>query len=138
MNKEYPEEQVDKACDFYFNEKPAKAEKEPTDHSTRFVTTFHFQHKSNGKILNKHWNILQQDPISKPSSHWYLESPTVKPPTSKIKLPPSKLKNIHTNPNTTTLIPLTGMYQCKKALCKTCSFVQHGKKSFSQKEKHIH
>lgn len=27
------------------------------------------------------------------------------------------------------------MYQCKKALCKTCSFVQHGKKSFSSKGK---
>lgn len=33
------------------------------------------------------------------------------------------------------LIPLVGKYQCHKALCKTCKFVQHGKKSFSTKGK---
>ena len=79
----------------------------------RFITTFNFQYKKMENILSTHWNILQQDPL--------------------LKTILSKLKSNQVTPNPTLLIPLVGMFQCKKARCKTCLFVQHGKKSFCSK-----
>lgn len=56
-------------------------------------------------------------------------------PHLKNKIAPSKFKPISTTPPVLLLIPLVGMYQCRKALCKTCNFVQHGRKSFTTKGK---
>lgn len=96
--------------------------------------------KKKEKILTKHWNILQQD------SHLKTILPPVprvtywKAPNLNNKIAPSKLKSIQTSPSPMTLLPLypfiyLGLYQCRKALCKTRSFVHHGEKSFCSKEK---
>lgn len=57
------------------------------------------------------------------------------PEVLKINLFPTNLKKFRDPGTQQTLIPLTGMYQCKKALCLTCKFVQHGQKSFTVKGK---
>lgn len=59
-----------------------------------------------------------------------------KAPNIKNKITPSKLKShpIKSKPHL-CLLPLHGMIQCKKALCKMCSFVQHGQKQFTTKGK---
>lgn len=99
----------------------------------RFITTFHFQYKKKLNILSKHWNILQQDPLLKTILPTVPRITYRKAPNLKNKIAPSKLKTDQiTTPNPTSLIPLVAMYRCNKAH-KTCSFVQHGKKSFLSK-----
>lgn len=92
----------------------------------RFITTFHNQHRKMEKVLAKHGNIQQEDPHPKTIIP---DRPRVtyhRAPILKNSIAPSKLKStipISTQP---CLIPLVGMYQCHKALCKTCHFVKQG------------
>lgn len=86
-------------------------------------------------ILQKHWNILQQDPLLKTILPNIPRITYRKAPSLKNKIAPSKFPSDHIITNPTQLIPLVGMFQCKKIRCKTCSFVQHGKKSFVSKGK---
>lgn len=53
----------------------------------------------------------------------------------KNKIAPSKLKPTTIPPSVPILIPIIGMYQCHKPLCKTCKFVQHSLKTFNTKRK---
>lgn len=50
----------------------------------------------------------------------------------KSQVTPSKVtcKHVNKNKHLTTLIPLVGMYQCKKKLCPPCQFVKLGQKTF--------
>lgn len=132
-DKDYPKDLVDQACNYYAKGKPAKKDKEITDHSTRFITTFNFQYKKMENILKKHWSILLQDPLLKTSLPLIPRITYRKAPSLKNRIAPSKLPIDKPISNPTTLIPLVGMYQCKKARCKTCMFVEHGKKSFLSK-----
>lgn len=135
-DKEYPQELVDQACNYYSKGKPTKKEREATsDHSMRFLTTFNFQYKKMENILQKHWNILQQDSLLKTILPCIPRITYWKAPSLKNKIAPSKFPSDHITTNPTQLIPLVGMFQCKKIHCKTCSFVQHGKKSFVSKGK---
>lgn len=89
-------------------------------------------------VFKKHWSILQQDP--------YLKSiiPTIpqftyrKAPNIEGKVAPGKIKpsRSFTEKIQLTLIPLIGMFQCKKPLYLTCS--TWTKKSFSHKGKTFH
>lgn len=100
-----------------------------------FVTTFHNKHKNMEKILRKHRGILQQEPHLKPKLPAHPKVTYCRAPNLKDKIAPSKFKPILVPPSVPILIPLVGMYQCRKALCKTCKFVQHGQKSFTTKGK---
>lgn len=42
LDIQYPEDLVDKACEFYSKGKPPKTVREPIDHSTRIITAFHY------------------------------------------------------------------------------------------------
>lgn len=85
------------------------------------------------QIITKHWSILTQDP------HLSSSLPTVpkfayrRAPNVKAKIAPSKIQVQKKSFISTqlTLIPLVGMYWCKKALCLTCSHVTHGRKTFN-------
>lgn len=90
-------------------------------------------------IIKKHWSILKQDPhlsqcISDKPKFTYRRAPSIKG-----QIAPSKTKFSTSWKNQTmkqlTLIPLLGMFQCKKALCLTCQNVTHGKKSFTHNGK---
>lgn len=87
------------------------------------------------KILVKHWGILHQDPHLKTSLPIRPKVIYRRAPNLRSKIAPSKFRSIPTASSVPTLIPLVGMYQCRKALCKTCKFIQHGQKSFTTKGK---
>lgn len=88
------------------------------------------------RVLAKHWPILLKDPHLK----------DVLPPKPKViyrkgksvksLIAPSKLKKAP-KPfiQGLCLIPLEGMFQCRKTLCLTCKHVNHGQKDFSTKGK---
>lgn len=135
LDKQYPEALVDQAYEIYLKGKPLKPVRELEDHSTRFITTFHFQYKKMEKISENHWNILQKDLHLKTILPEHPRVTYRRAPNLRNKIAPSKFKPMLVSPNITILIPLVGMYQGHKALCKTCKFIQHGKKFFSTKDK---
>lgn len=132
-DKLYPNDLVDEACTFYSKGKPVRPKKSEIDHSTRFITTFHFQYRKMEKIMSKHWDILLQDPLLNTSLPTKPRVTYRKAPNLKNKIAPSKLiisSSSQSTDHPITLIPLVGMFQCKKVLCKTCPYITHGQKSF--------
>lgn len=83
-------------------------------------------------IIKKHWSILTQDPHLSSSLPTAPKFTYRRAPNVKAKIAPSKIQsnNKLTTSRQLTLIPLVGMYHCKKALCLTCAHVTHGKKTF--------
>lgn len=134
LDKQYSEQLVDQTYEFYLKGKPPKTVQTPGDHSTRFMTAFYYQYRKMERILTNHWNILQ-DPHLLTILPEHTRVTYRKAPNLKNKIALSKLKSINTKPSPLVLIPLVGMYQCRKALCKTCHFIQHDKKSFCCKGK---
>ena len=128
--KQYPESLTEDAFKLYLNGKPLKPKRTMDNHPVRFMTTFHYKHKKMESILVKHWDILLQDPHLKPILPARPKITYRRAPNLKNKIAPSKLKPTPTTSVTSTLIPLVGMYQCRKSRCKTCHFVQHGQKNF--------
>lgn len=88
------------------------------------------------KSLAKHWSILLEDPhlqqiIPAKPKIIYRKGKSV-----KSSIAPSKLKTTQKSPlQSLCLIPLTGMFQCRKTLCLTCKHVNHGQKDFYTKGK---
>lgn len=84
------------------------------------------------RIIKKHWSILAQDPHLAPSLPAVPQFAYRRAPNVKTKIAPSKIpvQKISSTSKQLTLIPLLGMYRCKKALCLTCPHVTHGQKSF--------
>lgn len=84
--------------------------------------------------IQTRWYIqtLGQHSISDKPKFAYRKAPSI-----KSKLAPSKLKNKPPPPRHSLpiILAITGMYQCRKPLCKTCQFVQHGQKEFRVKGK---
>lgn len=81
------------------------------------------------KVLADHWTILLQDPFLKP---FIPDRPQVtyrRAPNLKTKIAPSKIRSRRTVLDKPILLPLIGMFQCRK----TCQYIQHGKKSFTTK-----
>lgn len=133
LEKGYPSTLIEQAFNTYLPGKPPKKENTSSSSNIRFITRFHGQYKRMESIISKHWEILKQDPFLSSS---ICDKPRVtyrRAPSLKNKIAPSQLKA--QAPNPLCLIPLKGMYQCKKTLCKTCDFVQHGQKSFTHKGK---
>ncbi|XP_077336748.1 transducin beta-like protein 2 isoform X2 [Lithobates pipiens] len=134
LEKGYPEKIVDQAYTTFLPRKKNKSVKPSEKTIVRFITGFHGQYKKIEHILNKHWNVLKQDPHLITTLR---ERPKVtyrRASTLKNKIAPSNLKSIQKG-NPLCLIPLKGMYRCNKPLCKTCNFIKHGQKSFTHKEK---
>lgn len=104
---------------------------------TNFTTQFHVQHKKMKSILFKPWSILLEDPSLQSCLTKELKVSYHKAQNIKSKIVPSKLKSSPLN-GPLILIPQLGVFKCKKPLCLTCNFVQHGQKSFSHKGKTYH
>ena len=104
---------------------------------TRFITQFHDKYKNMEKILAAHWPILVEDPHLITTIETKPKVAYRKCRNIKSKIAPSKSKNKLVQPISSqlVLIPLRGMYQCKKPLCLTCQFIHHGQKMFSVKGK---
>lgn len=110
LEKGYPETLVDQAYNTFFSGKPSKTEKPPENPLARFIIRYHGQYKKMENILNKHWNILTQDPHI---NSILGDSPEVmyrRAPTLKNKIAPSKQKETKEK-NPLCSIPLKGMYQ---------------------------
>lgn len=133
LEKQYPKSLVEQAYEFYLYGKSPKTSQPLKDCSTRFITTFHSQHKKMENILSNHWDILQ-DPHLKSILTVHPRVINCRARNLKNKIAPSKFKSTIAPPSV-ILTPFMGMYQCRKALCKTCKFLQHGQKSFSTKGK---
>lgn len=135
LDKDYPEPLVNMAYKTYLKSKSPTSTHISGDHSTRFITTFYSQYRKMENILSNHWNILLQDPHLKTILPSRPKVTYRKAPNLKNKIAPSKFKSTIISPSVPVLLPLVGMYQCHKALCKTCTFIQHGQKSFCTKGK---
>lgn len=103
----------------------------------RFIIQYHTQHKQMENIVKKHWPLLLQDEHLLPTlpnrpQFAYRKAPNIKSKvaTSKLKATPLPLGY-----HIPTFLAISGMYQCRKPLCKTCSFVVHGQKDFHIKGK---
>lgn len=102
---------------------------------THFITQFHDKYKKMENILESHWSILLEDPHLKATVGTKPKVTYRRSRNIKSKIAPSKIKSSQPIPLQPVLIPLRGMYQCKKPLCLTCPFVQHGQKTFNVKGK---
>lgn len=84
---------------------------------------------------SNHWSILLEDPHLKTTLATQPKVAYGKAHNIKRKIAPSKIKPTQPTSVPLVLIPLVGMYQCKKPFCLTCEFVQHVQKTFSVKGK---
>lgn len=136
-DKGYPESFIQNAYRHYLTDTPAQAKKQvATNQSVRFITRFHRDHKRMETILRRHCPILLENPHLKTLLPTFPIVTYRRALNVKNKVAPSKLKPLLTPPSPRLcLLPLHGMFQCRKALCKTCEFVVHGQKQFSTKGK---
>lgn len=139
LDKSYPESLIDQARDSFLELHPQEVSRDTPPDSRydfpRMITTFHTQNKKMENVLKKHWNILSQDPHLKSILPNQPKVTYRRAPNLKSKIAPSRLRSTAPIHKSLELIPLVGMFQCKKARCKTCDFVKHGRKSFKHKGK---
>lgn len=136
LDKGYPTPLIDAAFHHYRSlspgpNRPPTTGKQPT----RFITQFHDKYKKMEKILASHWPILLEDPHLRTTVDTKPKVAYRKSRNIKSKIAPSRIKPTQPTSSPLTLIPLRGMYQCKKPLCLTCQFIQHGQKTFTVKGK---
>lgn len=87
-------------------------------------------------ILAKHWCILLGDPFLGSSLTQLPKVSYRRAKNIKSRIAPSKIRKVPLTPAShIPLIPLVGMYQCRKKLYLTCKFVDHGQKNFTVKDK---
>lgn len=87
--------------------------------------------------MQRHWPMLLQDEhllpvLSNKPKFAYRKAPNIKSkvaPSKPTEKPPPPGHSIP------TFLAISGMYQCRKPLCKTCRFVTHGQKDFYVKGK---
>lgn len=87
--------------------------------------------------MRRHWPLLLQDEHLLPVLPNKPKFAYRKAPDIKSKVAPSKLKKkpLPLGQSIPTFLAISGMYQCRKPLCKTCRFVRHGQRDFSVKGK---
>lgn len=116
-DKGYPESLIQDAYMHYLSDTPLRSKEEVTDQPVRFTTRFHHDHKKMEGILKKHWPILLEDPHLKTLLPKFPIVTYRRASNVKNKIAPSKLKplSIQSSPRL-CLLPLYGMFQCRKAL----------------------
>lgn len=134
IEKGYPPSLIEQAYTTYVNP-DTHTHKMNSSKDIRFTTQFHNKYKNMEHIVHKHWPILLQDPHLKDSIPNKPKFSYRKAPNIKGKIAPSKLKKKTNTSSSLQLFFMIGMYQCRKPLCLTCSFVQHGQKTFTIKNK---
>lgn len=144
QDKGFPDDLVNNACQLYLDPDKNKNKQicqrnnnnEVFKTIPKFITQFHTKYRRMEKSLAKHWSILLEDPhlqqiIPAKPKIIYRKGKSV-----KSSIAPSKLKTTQKSPlQSLCLIPLTGMFQCRKILCLTCKHVNHGQKDFYTKGK---
>lgn len=132
QDKGYPPHLVQKAFLQQAKKPPPKPKTSDNPQPTRFTTQFHDCHKKMENILAKHWCILLGDPFLGSSLTQLPKVSYRRAKNIKSRIAPSKIRKVPLTPAShIPLIPLVGMYQCRKKLCLTCKFVDHGQKNFT-------
>lgn len=133
-DKGYPESLIQEAYSQYLLDIPSQIDQGTFDQSLHFTTRFHHDNKKMESIKKKHWPILLEDIHLKTILPKFSKVTYRRAPNIKNKIAPSKLKPLSIQPIPhICLLPLYGIFQCRKTLCKTCKYVQHGQKHFHPK-----